>query len=225
MKDIALTGLRRLRQLPPGFLSALTAQDLLSVGEQQAGTMYFSPADHFTHIHSLVRQLGRSASLSARMSKCIPQCTCGDDTTSYQQILRQWIYTLPKLQSPGDGTFGYRCDEQWPPRSLKYHTMIVIEDNLETEPHSWIDVHLCPETDSDACEIALWLKNLLCRIHGEVHSINHGLLSVIYMHFKKLQIYPKSIQKYTRLLQKWVSWAAQNDIPLDGVDHLPMARW
>ncbi|KAF5309488.1 hypothetical protein D9619_012439 [Psilocybe cf. subviscida] len=182
---IALTGLRRLRQLPPGFLSALTAQDLLSVGEQQAGTMYFSPADHFTHIHSL--------------------CTCGDDMTSYQQILRQWIYTLPKLQSPGDGTFGYRCDEQWPPRSLKYHTMIVIEDNLETEPHSWIDVHLCPETDSDACEIALWLKNLLCRIHGE--------------------IYPKSIQKYTRLLQKWVSWAAQNDIPLDGVDHLPMARW
>lgn len=47
--------------------------------------------------------------------------------------------------------------------------MAHIDRNIMTEPHGHIDAALRPEIDSDAREIALWLRSLLHRIHREVH--------------------------------------------------------
>lgn len=48
--------------------------------------------------------------------------------------------------------------------------------------------------------------------------------SIVHMPFY-LQKYRNSVQQYNLLLQRWMLWAAWNDIPLDGVDDLPNAAW
>jgi hypothetical protein len=38
-------------------------------------------------------------------------------------------------------------------------------------------------------------------------------------------MYFDRVLRYHRLLKAWISWAVWNDIPLEGLDNLPDARW
>lgn len=52
-------GLFRLRQLPPGFLNALTADDISVAGNQLSGSVNIGAC--LEHIHNLVRQCASPA--------------------------------------------------------------------------------------------------------------------------------------------------------------------
>ena len=97
-----------------------------------------------------------------------------------------------------------------------------VENDLTKKPSGHIDISLRPDTDSDARELALWLKNLFHRIYKEVRYTD---LEQSFSDPYALQKYRNSIQEYNLLLQEWTSWATQNDIPIDGVDDLPKVQW
>lgn len=99
---------------------------------------------------------------------CIPQCTSDEDMTKYKQILRQWINTQPlEYGLIYRGTTDYK----WPPYSHRYLAMAYINHYFMTEPSGHIGIALLPETAFDARETALWLSELLHRIHKEVSYI------------------------------------------------------
>ncbi|KAF5309487.1 hypothetical protein D9619_012437 [Psilocybe cf. subviscida] len=132
-------------------------------------------------------------------------CACDDDVANYKEILCQWIYTRPQLDYNLAQHGGRLYNSHWPPCSDRYLAMTYIEDHVTTEPYGWIDIALRPETDLDAGKTASWLITVLRRIHKETY---HG-----------------SVPEYRRLLRKWMTWATWNNVPLEGVDDLPKARW
>ncbi|KAF5309575.1 hypothetical protein D9619_012424 [Psilocybe cf. subviscida] len=182
LQIIAYPGLCRLHRLPPEFLCTLIAMNPSVFGELVSGEWargMVKVADIFKRIYNL--------------------CTSDEDMTKYKQILRQWINTQPlEYGLIYRGTTDYK----WPPYSHRYLAMAYINYYFMTEPSGHIGIALLPKTAFDARETALWLSELLHRIHKEKH-----------------------VQEYDALLQKWTSWAAWNNVPLDGVDDLPNARW
>ncbi|KAF5309471.1 hypothetical protein D9619_012441 [Psilocybe cf. subviscida] len=184
LRITALKGLLRLQQLPPGLLTTLTAKDISAAGTQ-FGDFGFDLVRYLEHIHSL--------------------CICDSDVTSYKRILCRWIRGRPQEYSRYFAPEGKSIGFKWPPCAQRYLAMTYIDDHVETEPAAWIDIALCAETDNDASETAMWLTDLLHRIHTRKYDNN--------------------VQGYKQLLKKWITWAAWNDILLDGMDDLPKARW
>lgn len=98
--------------------------------------------------------------------------------------------------------------------------MARIERHITTESCGEIGVALCPETDSDTRETTLWLNKLLHRIYREVRCVNFQQGYIIHMLFTP-QNNHTSVQDYDLLLQAWISWAAWNGVPLNGLDDPP----
>ncbi|KAF5309472.1 hypothetical protein D9619_012443 [Psilocybe cf. subviscida] len=179
----AMKGLLILQQTPPGFLNPLTAGVISAVGTKLQFS--FDIVAYLEHIHSL--------------------CISDLDLTTYKRILCQWIRDRPMEYYLHFGPEGEPTGFEWPPCAQRYLAIAYIEDHVKNEPADWINIALRAETDTDARETAVWLTDLLRRIHNE--------------------IYANSIQEYSRLVGKWVSWAACSNIPLDGVDDLPKVQW
>ena len=92
----------------------------------------------------------------------IPQCASEADKSKCKQIARQWISKL----NDGEVTRATRnSGDLWVRR---YFMMTFVEREVSTGPTNEIATVLCPRTDSDTRETALWLNDLLGRIHGKV---------------------------------------------------------
>ncbi|KAF5309573.1 hypothetical protein D9619_012427 [Psilocybe cf. subviscida] len=186
LEIIAYQGLFRLRQLPPGFLNTLIALDPIFFLNFLASGGADEAANIFKHVYDL--------------------CACDDDATKYKCILRQWIDFKMKSEP-----LEYRLITEgttnsiWPPCSNRYLAMACIDHDFMIEPLNHVTIALRPETDSDAHETALWLNNLLHRIHREIYHTNP--------------------EEYDLRLQEWLSWAAWNNIPMDRAGDLPINAW
>lgn len=168
--EVASIGLIRLRQLPPGLLNTLTAKDVSSASEHPA-TAHISTADYFRHIHRLVRQF--SSLVFFTQTKNVPKCIHDSDVIMYKRILCQWIRGRPAEYSsdyiPEEQAYVFK----WPPSAQRYLAMTYIEDHVKTDPEAaWVTVALRAETDFDARETAMWLTDLLRRIHSKARSLN-----------------------------------------------------
>jgi hypothetical protein len=143
------------------------------------------------------------------------QCTRDDDFTSYKQILRRWtnILTIEDI-------YMIECKGGLP-CSLRYFMMYQIERNLSIEPDDETAIALCPETDFDTRETALWLNNILHCIYRKVRQsyLKQNDYNS-YFTLSTFQYYPDR-----RLLDQWISWAVQNGIPLDDLGDIPGAQW
>jgi hypothetical protein len=79
-------------------------------------------------------------------------------------IIRGWINTLEDF----DIREGIDQHYEFPPRSRKYFVMAHVERHIAINPGANIDIALRPKTDLETRETALWLNDLLRRIHGAV---------------------------------------------------------
>ncbi|KAF5309460.1 hypothetical protein D9619_012450 [Psilocybe cf. subviscida] len=133
-------------------------------------------------------------------------CVYDDDLTSYKRNLFQWIRTRPaEYLLFQDNPEQQPHDSEWPPCSHRYLAMTYIADHVTTKPPAWFDIALRRGADLDIHETVDWLNIVLHRIHRKKYHSN--------------------IQEYKQLVQKWMTWAAWNDIPLNRLDNLPKARW
>lgn len=106
-----------------------------------------------------------------------------DSPETYKRLIRQWIFwtasndvPFPNLQNlPHGGVSDLKNNGRHDmlPYTQRYITMAQVErlhGNTIQDPDIVIDA-LRPESASDADEIALWLRNVLQLIHGEVRRI------------------------------------------------------
>ncbi|KAF5324340.1 hypothetical protein D9619_011193 [Psilocybe cf. subviscida] len=123
-------------------------------------------------------------------------CICDDDINNFRRVMSQWFH------NPGFGDRNFDSIKHLP-YSRRYFQMARAEFWKET-PDVEMVAALRPKTDLDRRESALWINDLLHRIHRE--------------------IYRSDAKRYQQLLKAWIEWAVGNDIPLDGLDDLPDAQ-
>lgn len=69
---------------------------------------------------------------------------------------------------------------------------------------------LCPTTEVDRQELAVWLRNLLTRMCQEVSCPK---FSNLFCHQYSI-LPPKNIPSYRPLLKDWINWIIEHNIPL-----------
>lgn len=88
----------------------------------------------------------------------ILQYTCDDDVMSFRRIIRMWIRDSSFKISSNDVwgiPSGWRCFQM--DRADRDVTTVLIDDEMASA--------LRPESDLDRRELALWLNDLLHRLH------------------------------------------------------------
>lgn len=89
----------------------------------------------------------------------IQQCLSNDDIAKFRYLCRRWVNTLVFHFEPGL--------YQRVPWARRYYQMTLAE-HLMHAPDSIMAAALRPESDFDRRESALWLKDLMHRIHLDV---------------------------------------------------------
>ncbi|KAF5324306.1 hypothetical protein D9619_011196 [Psilocybe cf. subviscida] len=122
-------------------------------------------------------------------------CTRDSDVINFRRIIRQWI-----------NGFGDRWIEfdsiKHIPFSRRYYQMDRA-DHSHDAPDEEMDAALCPETDFDHDELALWLNDFLHRVNKQILYSNTA---------------------FKQLLKAWISWAVRNDVSCIGLHDLPNAK-
>ncbi|KAF5324153.1 hypothetical protein D9619_011301 [Psilocybe cf. subviscida] len=127
---------------------------------------------------------------------------------TYKRLTRKWIFWAVS----NDITltdFEKNEPDDILPCSQRYFTMAQIErlfGDVSQNPNLLVDtLRERPESAYDAHETALWVQNLLQRIHSEYY-LSH-------------------LDIYKRLMKQWICWALVNDVALADLDNLPYGRW
>ncbi|KAF5324186.1 hypothetical protein D9619_011178 [Psilocybe cf. subviscida] len=125
-------------------------------------------------------------------------CATESDVRNCRHIIREWFNSINCRVQDGLGDLEARI-----PFSHRYFEMKLAPFHCNQTPGPDVFDALCPETEFDQHESALWLNGLLHKLYAE-HSGN--------------------TQNHEHLLDTWISWAVQNDISCDGLDDIPSAR-
>jgi hypothetical protein len=102
----------------------------------------------------------------------IPQCVRDNNVACYKQLLHRWIDSIDL----GFKRLSHFIENKLydVPYGQMYITMALIKHlngDVSRDCNIAVDV-LRPQSESDAHEIALWVQNLLQRIHAEVRQID-----------------------------------------------------